>query len=54
MKDCCSHHDETFSEIFKVLINNYIPIWVIFSVICFVAVFYASLRKKSVSKAKQE
>lgn len=35
MKDCCSHQEDTFGDLFSVLVNNYIPLWVLFSLATF-------------------
>ena len=39
MRDCCSFKEDTFGAIFEELIKNYSPIWIIFAVITFLAVF---------------
>lgn len=38
MRDCCSHQEDTFGAVFAVLLKNYIPFWIIFSVCCFLFV----------------
>lgn len=35
MKECCSHQEDTFGDLFSVLVNNYIPLWVLFSLATF-------------------
>lgn len=36
MRDCCSHQQNTFGEIFAVLLENYLSVWVLFAVSVFV------------------
>ncbi|CRK99067.1 CLUMA_CG012066, isoform A [Clunio marinus] len=46
MKECCSHQEEAIGDLFKTLINNYIPFWIIFSISCFAIVIIRFIWKK--------
>lgn len=53
MKDCCSHQEDTFGELFSVLVNNYIPVWVLFSLATFGIVLVKFWHKQRQQKSPE-
>lgn len=58
MRDCCSSQEDTFGEIFGLILKNYIPFWIIFSIGCFAFVilnfFWKQRQQMSTSEKTKE
>lgn len=50
VRDCCSHQEDTFGDLFGELLNNYIPFWVFFAIATFFVVLFKFFWQTSADK----
>lgn len=54
MKDCCSNQEDAVGEVFKELLKNYVPVWIIFALATFACILWKSRGQKNFAERKRK